>query len=255
MNKTGIEILSIDITNRCGKECSFCYNASGSRNNGMWRGREVIAFAADCVRNGVKAISLGGGEPLEHPEIFDIIKALYPIAYLTLTTNGLLLSDKSVQDSLKESHPDKIHISIHNPNCREEVVRVLSQIQWLETIGVTPGVNVLISDMNIESAKAAYNEIIKVLPKERIILLPMRFQHTPTPADLALVAGGRPFQSASCLTGCHKCHNFASVTWDKKVAHCSFTGNKAAIKTLTYEALCEALNSITDMSCGHKTEN
>lgn len=75
-----IELLSIDLSNYCTKQCPFCYNNSTKEGNVMWKPDEVIAFAKDCVAHGVKAVSLGGGEPFEYDGILDIIDA--PRLYL-----------------------------------------------------------------------------------------------------------------------------------------------------------------------------
>ena len=52
----------------------------------MWKPEEVISFAMDCVAHGIKAVSLGGGEPFEYEGLIEIIDALYPICYLSITT-------------------------------------------------------------------------------------------------------------------------------------------------------------------------
>ena len=72
-----IELLSIDLSNYCSKQCAFCYNHSTKEGNTMWKPEEVIGFASDCVAHGVRAVSLGGGEPFEYDGIFDVIDALY----------------------------------------------------------------------------------------------------------------------------------------------------------------------------------
>jgi len=59
----------------------------------MWTPSEVISFAKDCVANGIKAISLGGGEPFEYDGVFEVISALQPIVYLSATSNGLPLTN------------------------------------------------------------------------------------------------------------------------------------------------------------------
>jgi MoaA/NifB/PqqE/SkfB family radical SAM enzyme len=56
----------------------------------------VINFASDCIKNGVKAVSLGGGEPFEYDGVFEVIEALYPLCYLSVTSNGLPLEDEGV---------------------------------------------------------------------------------------------------------------------------------------------------------------
>lgn len=146
-----IEQISIDLSNYCSKGCPFCYNSSSRDGSTSWKPSEVIEFAKSCIEGGVKAVSLGGGEPLEYEGVFDIIEALYPLTYLTLTTNGLLLDSPSIIDSLKFHKPDKIHISIHNSDNETEVSRVLRQITLLMDLGIKPGVNLLINANKLSS--------------------------------------------------------------------------------------------------------
>ena len=77
----------------------------------MWQPTEVIAFASDCVAHGVKAVSLGGGEPFEYDGVFDVIDALYPLCYLSVTSNGLPLENDKVWERLVKHKSDKIHIT------------------------------------------------------------------------------------------------------------------------------------------------
>ena len=62
----------------------------------MWKPQEVIDFASDCIEHGVKAVSLGGGEPFEYNGVFEVIDALYPKCYLSVTSNGLPLEDEKI---------------------------------------------------------------------------------------------------------------------------------------------------------------
>lgn len=105
-----IEQLSIDLSNYCSKQCSFCYNHSRKEGETQWLPEEAITFAKDCIAHGVKTISLGGGEPFEYDGIFQIIDALYPLCYLTVTTNSLQFGDnKRVPWSTLAAHkPDKL---------------------------------------------------------------------------------------------------------------------------------------------------
>ena len=119
-----IELLSIDLSNYCSKQCSFCYNHSTRQGNTLWKPDEVVAFASDCVEHGVKAVSLGGGEPFEYDGVFTVIGALYPKCYLSITSNGLPLEEANVWQQLEHCKPDKIHITIHHPDDSQEVDRV-----------------------------------------------------------------------------------------------------------------------------------
>ena len=124
-----IELLSIDLSNYCSKQCSFCYNHSTREGNTVWKPSEVIDFASDCINHGVKAISLGGGEPFEYEGIFEVIEALYPKCYLSVTSNGLPLEKHEVWHKLEQFKPDKIHITIHQPDNEAEVNRVEALLQ------------------------------------------------------------------------------------------------------------------------------
>lgn len=244
-----IEMLSIDLSNYCSKGCSFCYNHSNPKGATSWSADEAIAFLSDCVSHGVKAVSLGGGEPFEYAGVFKVIEALYPQCYLSMTSNGLPLEKEVIWARLKSIKPDKIHLTIHNPDDEIEVDRIFNRLIELDSIGIKPGINLLVGADKIENARDLYRRALNLITPEQIILVPQRFSNTPTPKQLASVSGGKPFQSPSCLLKCTPPSNFVSVSWDKKVNRCSFAEGKAALKTLDYNGLCDALKNISFQSC------
>ena len=244
-----IELLSIDLSNYCTKQCSFCYNHSRRDGNTLWMPEKVISFASDCIANGIKAVSLGGGEPFEYEGLFDVIDALYPKCYLSVTTNGLPLMDENVWKNLLQHSPDKIHITIHNPDNNNEVKRVEEQICKLQKTNIKPGVNLLVGADKIEYAHDVYQHLLSIIQADQIIVIPQRFSNTPTPKQLAFVANNKPFQSPSCLLGCKRPETFASVSWDKKVNSCSFAGGKEPLLSLDYSGLLQALKKVKWCSC------
>lgn len=244
-----IELLSIDLSNYCSKQCSFCYNHSRREGNTMWKPSEVIDFASDCIKHGVKAVSLGGGEPFEYDGVFEVIDALYTQCYLSVTSNGLPLEDETVWKQLMTHKPDKIHLTIHQPDNESEVARVEKRLQEIEKIGIKPGLNLLVGADKIEHSKKVYERLSRILKSDQIILVPQRFSNTPTPKQLASVAEGKPFQSPSCLLKCERPTNFCSVSWDKKVNFCSFASGKEPLKNLDFKGLEEALKRVKWKSC------
>ena len=244
-----IELLSIDLSNFCSKQCPFCYNHSRREGNTLWKPREVIDFASDCILHGVKAVSLGGGEPFEYEGIFEVIEALYPKCYLSITSNGLPLEKENMWQQLEQCKPDKIHITIHYPDNEKEVNRVAALLSRISKIGIKPGVNLLVGADRVEAATRVFQQMIQLLDDDQIILVPQRFSNTPTPKQLASVAGGKPFQSPSCLLECLRPTNFCSVSWDKKVNSCSFAPSKEALKTLDHNGLIHALEQVQWKSC------
>lgn len=244
-----IELLSIDLSNYCSKQCPFCYNHSNKEGNTLWSPQEVIAFASDCVDHGVRAVSLGGGEPFEYEGVFDVIDALYPKCYLSVTTNGLPLEKDEVWENLMRHCPDKIHITIHQPQLDREVSRVENMVKRLCQTRIKPGLNLLVGADKIEESKIVYARFLHFIKPEQIILVPQRYGNTPTPKQLSLVTSGKPFQSPSCLLGCAKTNNFASVSWDKKVNYCSYTPKKQPLETLDYNGLANALSQAEWGTC------
>ena len=242
-----IELLSIDLSNYCSKQCPFCYNHSRRDGNTMWKPSEVIDFASDCIKHGVKAVSLGGGEPFEYDGVFELIDALYPLCYLSVTSNGLPLENKETWRMLGAHKPDKIHLTIHQPDNEAEVSRVEKKLKEIDSIGVKPGLNLLVGADKVEYAKEVFARISNILKSDQIILVPQRFSNTPTPQQLA--AGGKPFQSPSCLLKCQRPTSFCSVSWDKKVNSCSFASGKESLERLDYYGLENALKRVNWKNC------
>lgn len=244
-----IELLSIDLSNYCTKQCPFCYNHSNKAGNVLWTPAEVISFASDCIEHGVQAVSLGGGEPFEYDGIFKVIDALYPKTYLSVTSNGLPLMKESVWASLMEHKPDKVHISIHNADNDAEVERTLALMRRLAAAGIKPGVNLLVPASKADHCRSVYTRLLEVISSDQIILIPQKYTDIPTPKQLSAIADGKPFQSPSCLLGCSMPKNFASVSWDKKVNHCSYAPGKEPMPTLDYKGMMTALSLVKWRSC------
>jgi hypothetical protein len=85
---------------------------------------------------------------------------------------------------------------------------------------------------------------------ERIVYLPVRGQDTPTPAEIAEIAGGGRFQSMTCLAECGKSPRFCSIGWDRQAAWCSYTSSRRPIQELNHAGLVAALTGLGLEFCG-----
>ncbi len=243
------ERLSVELHDRCGKACWFCYNGSGPAGEGAWRADELVSFVSDCAAHGVKAVSFGGGEPLEYPALYDVLAALRGRLFRSLTSNGLLL--EAHWERLIASAPDRVHLSIHFPGNAQEVARVARHAQALEAAGVPSGINLLVQASRLAEAVACARLLRAAgLGNDRIVYLPMRGQDTPTPEALAEVAGARAFQSMTCLSACAASPRFASVDSRRRVAWCSYTRSRRALPALSYAGLRAALRELSLEYCG-----
>ena len=88
-----LERISIELTNRCSKACWFCYNHSRPELSSQWTVDELLDIVRDCAAGGIKAVSFGGGEPLEYPGWFDVLTGLRGLLFRSMTTNGKHLDD------------------------------------------------------------------------------------------------------------------------------------------------------------------
>lgn len=245
-----LDRISIELTNRCAKACAFCYNHSLPDGDTRWAVSEVVGFVRDCAAHGVKAVSFGGGEPLQYPGLFGVLRELDGTLFRSVTTNGLLLSGDAL-DQLVAARPDKVHVSIHFPERAGEVSRVIAQVHELAARNVRSGVNLLVTRSNLAAAREAAGRVRAAgIGNDRIVYLPMRGRDTPTADEVADVAGRRAFQSMTCLTNCGPSPRFASVGWDKTVAWCSYTASRRPLPDLTFAGLTAALDGLGLEFCG-----
>ncbi|HYT88822.1 MAG TPA: radical SAM protein [Gemmataceae bacterium] len=248
-NAHNLERISIEVTNRCAKACWFCYNHSAPEGGTRWTQDELIEFVGDCAAHGIKAVSFGGGEPLQYDGLFAVLSRLRGVLFRSVTTNGLLLKDELLE-RLIEAAPNKVHLSIHFPERESEVTRVIRQVHDLANRGIRSGINLLVARSNLAAARQAAAVIrTSGIGNDRIVYLPMRGQDTPTPDEVGQVAGG-PFQSMSCLMGCARSPRFCSIGLDRTVAWCSYTVTRRPLAELTYRALTAALDGLGLQFCG-----
>lgn len=247
-----IERISLELSRQCGKGCSFCYNGSNPGGETYWTANDVVDFARDCARNGVRSFSFGGGEPLEYPEIFLILDALKGTIFRSLTTNGLHLS--RMFDQLVGAHPDKVHVSIHFPGNEPEVKRVIAQVTALRQEGIASGINLLVRASELEATRQAVGKIHAAgIGNDRIIYLPMRGMDTPSPADIASVAV-HPFQSTTCLGHCGKSPRFISIDSERKAAWCSYTTSRCTLEQPTWADLHAAMKGLGLKPCWNPSD-
>lgn len=97
--------LEIILGERCNYNCAYCYQ-KGMRENGVgWRTgpKDVPNFLAmvEFAIKGVRQISFWGGEPLVYWKILVPLvaglKKLYPVARMSIVTNGSLLDAEKIE--------------------------------------------------------------------------------------------------------------------------------------------------------------
>jgi len=246
-----IDRISVELTNKCQKGCWFCYNSSHSQGYSEWELPELVSFVQSCATESVRAVSFGGGEPLEYEHWHQLLIELRGIIFRSITTNGLPLQNRRLYRHLLSAMPDKVHVSIHFPDRKDELNRVVRQVRMLASDGVPSGINLLVSKSSLASATEAAKFIRDSgIDNQRIVYLPMRSYDTPSALDISRVAGGTCFQSMSCLSTCARSPRFCSIAWDKTVAWCSYTAARRKLPELTYRGLVMSIQNLDLRYCG-----
>lgn len=246
-----IKFVSIELTNKCAKQCFFCYNESNNLGQTTWQPSDLVSFIKDLEANGVEAVSFGGGEPLEYEGVFEVLKGTKGVLFRSMTSNGLLLGKSDYFDKLMMCEPDKVHLSIHFPENKSEVRRVKDQVIKIAEHGVLSGVNLLIRNDNVFEARMASDYLKSYgISNDRIVYLPMRMKNPVSSSKVRFVANDSHFQSISCLAKCGVSDRFCSISWDKQVGWCSYTKSKTKLNSLDFFSLKEVLTGLKLEYCG-----
>ena len=108
--------LRVSVTDRCNMRCVYCMpfnNTEWFEQDNILSYEEIIRLTTIFAGLGIEKIRVTGGEPTVRPKIEDLIRALSKvdgIKSISMTTNGLLLSDKAKQ--LKEVGLESVNISL-----------------------------------------------------------------------------------------------------------------------------------------------
>ena len=140
--KTGIDDISfpvrvdIDITQKCNSNCTFCFSKKYQNKlySNQWISKEDLdRLLKSLSKSGVKSVRYcGGGEPLLHPDIKEILKL--PKKYdllLSLITNGDYLDDELTK--LIAKYVNKLHWSVNaaTDQLRQKIHRPLVPVNSL----------------------------------------------------------------------------------------------------------------------------
>jgi len=87
-----------NLIRRCNLTCKHCYSISADTHfPGELSTGQVYAVMEDLKAFGVPVLILSGGEPLLHPDIFDIAKRAKAMGfYVALSSNGTLIDEDNI---------------------------------------------------------------------------------------------------------------------------------------------------------------
>jgi len=164
--------LCFEITNSCYLNCIYCssFNDSDRQNSEIHLSLSVVKTVVDdfCTLGG-EVLELSGGEPLMHPEIYDIVDyAMHKNVDVIIYTSGVLPSSYSFEEILNELQKlglKKIVFNCQGLNdthdalvCRKDAfIQLVDSIEYSKTLGLWTGVHFVPSKQNYSQIEDVYN--------------------------------------------------------------------------------------------------
>lgn len=87
-----------ELTYACNLRCKHCLTSCGEQRNEAWTLKAARRFIDEMVDMKVFSVTMGGGEPMMHPHLFDLIEyATEKNLNIKLSTNSLLVSVDTIK--------------------------------------------------------------------------------------------------------------------------------------------------------------
>ena len=169
----------LEITSECNCDCPICYADAGGDGAESMSVAEVERIARRLKAEGLKAISLTGGEPTLHPELLDVVRTVRGAGLdATLISNGLRLGqDAALAKRLRESGLTYLYLQLDT--LREEICQkirgdrlVALRQQAMEHVrqsGVPFGVNTTVIRDNLEEVPALLQHATRYAPHLNLV--------------------------------------------------------------------------------------
>jgi MoaA/NifB/PqqE/SkfB family radical SAM enzyme len=157
--------LIMNITYKCANRCVFC--ATGDRISAALGWDKIEGILRQHREEGTDQLDIDGGEPTTHPRLVDAIRLARDLGYrsINVTSNGRLLRDRALAQSLLESGITHLLISLHGasaeiheaatdaPGSFAQTIEGIDSVMDLRPAHVETGMNVTIVRQNVDHLK------------------------------------------------------------------------------------------------------
>ena len=136
-----VNSLRISVTQRCNFDCFFCHREGEHGPNGEMTPEEIGEIVSVAAGLGVNKVKITGGEPLERPDIVDIVKRVAPhVSEVSMTTNASGLDVKA--GALKAAGLRRVNVSLHS--LRPDIFKKITGCEYVDEVenGVKAAVRV-----------------------------------------------------------------------------------------------------------------
>jgi heme d1 biosynthesis radical SAM protein NirJ len=113
-----------NLIRRCNLTCKHCYATSADTDfPGELDTQKIYAVMDDLKGFGVPVLILSGGEPLLHPDIFEISKRAKEMGfYVGLSSNGTLITEDNIEDIVSIGY-DYVGVSLDGMSATHDYFR------------------------------------------------------------------------------------------------------------------------------------
>lgn len=190
-----IDYMRISITDKCNLRCRYCMpdNVQLKAANELLTCEEIVIAVKEAASLGICKIKITGGEPLlrnDCAELISMLKAVRGVESITLTTNGILLSE--YVEALKEAGISGINVSLDTIDSVEYkrltgfdyLYKVIAGIKRARALSVPIKINSVLMEETVGNV----GELVEFADNEGIML---RF------IELMPLGRGKAFNSVS----------------------------------------------------------
>lgn len=120
-------VLNLEITNACGGSCAYCLSGSLAENRFFMPKEKVREVISDGKKLGIRHVTLPGGDPLLHPDFFEIMEwsGIEMGMHSFIVTSSIISKQKAkrIADLASRNciHMVGIHIDTIDPDIYTEI--------------------------------------------------------------------------------------------------------------------------------------
>ncbi len=177
--------VTLELTYRCNLDCFFCYNDRGKSGRPLAL-TQYLRLLEDLARLQTLHLMLTGGEPMVHPDFFEIGRKARDLGFVTrVRTNGHSLGRRIAARLKAEVDPYLVEVSLHGATAEvhDRQTRVRGSFERL--IGHLKTAGDLDLRLGVVTTPTAWNEhqIDDMVALCEGLGVPLRFQGPVAPRD------------------------------------------------------------------------
>lgn len=158
--------LTLELTPVCNFKCVMCYVRRSPKGVNLLSGESWLEIARQAKEMGALNVTITGGEPLLHPEFWEIYRELNQMGFLiTLLSNGSLIDEGVMEKFRQFGLPYSVKLTLYGTSdetylrtcgCADGFQRVKKAVELLQGAGVPVNMTATIVRENAADLQEIY---------------------------------------------------------------------------------------------------